>query len=167
MADEADVSGVEEKPKKNILLLLFMAVNLGAIGFGAFLVYSSTIGYKAPRMVEEKEMLSLIEERDNKEFESIMFSMDQFNVNLSGLPRRKLRIEMHLEMLDKEGFEEVMTLKAESRDAIIRLLGSKTFADIESIQGKLFLKDQVATTLNKYMKMGVVKDVHFSQFLVQ
>lgn len=165
MSEEAQPGGSGQS--KKVMLILFFAVNLAVLGLGAFMVYNATIGFEPPQMVEEKAMASLIQERESKAFESVLYSMDEFTVNLTGLPHRKLRIEMHLEMLDSEGFEEVMSLKAEARDAIVRLLGGKSFADIESIQGKLFLKDQIATTLNKYMKSGVVKDVYFSQFLVQ
>ena len=70
-------------------------------------------------------------------------------------------------MLDKDGFEEVVRNSPAARDSIVRILNSKTYDDIETIQGKLFLKDQIAVTLNRSLDEGVVKDVYFGEFLVQ
>ena len=61
-------------------------------------------------------------------------------VNLAGEPKRTVRIEVNLEMLGREGFEEVMTTdnRARIRDKVVRLLNEKNFNEIETLQGKLF-----------------------------
>jgi flagellar FliL protein len=99
--------------------------------------------------------------------------MDKFTVNLAGDPlrdpKRTIQLEVNLEMLNKEGFEEVINndKRARARDRVIQLLGSKSFAELDNIQGKLFLKDQIASELNKILDKGVVKDVYFTSFVVQ
>ncbi|RYZ69321.1 MAG: hypothetical protein EOP05_15020 [Proteobacteria bacterium] len=70
-------------------------------------------------------------------------------------------------MLDKDGFEEIVRNSPAARDAIMRILNRKSFDDVETIQGKLFLKDQISVALNEAMKAGVVKDIYFNEFLVQ
>ncbi len=57
--------------------------------------------------------------------------------------------------------------RAIARDKIVRVLNDKNFNDLESIQGKLFLKDTIAMEVNSILKEGVVKDVFFSDFVVQ
>jgi len=93
--------------------------------------------------------------------------MPAFTVNLAGSPQRLIRVEMTFEMLDKDGFEEIVRNSPRARDEIVRILNAKTFDDVETIQGKLFLKDQIAVALNQSMKSGVVKDIFFNEFLVQ
>ena len=72
-------------------------------------------------------------------------------------------------LLGKEGFEEVMEPenRAKARDRIVRMLNEKNFTDLDSIQGKLFLKDKIAGEVNGILRRGVVKDVFFSDFVVQ
>ena len=148
--------------------LLLAVLNLSAMGGGGFLIYKSTLGFERPSIREEivfEEMERESETAD--ETQALLFSMDKFTVNLTGSPRRVMQIEMSLEMLDKEGFEEVVTLGPQARDAIVRILNGKEYLDVETIQGKLFLKDQIALALNEHLTKGVVKDIYFSEFLVQ
>ena len=93
--------------------------------------------------------------------------MDPFNTNLEGVPRRLVRMEVNLEMLDQEGFEEVITKSPQARDSIMRLLNGKTFNDVETVQGKLHLKNQIMGDLNAFLEKGIVKNVYFTEFVVQ
>ncbi|MCM2282054.1 MAG: flagellar basal body-associated FliL family protein [Bdellovibrionaceae bacterium] len=151
-----------------ILTLLLAVLNLGVMGGGGFLIYKSTLGFERPSIREDVVMEELKKDRESEDnAEAILYTMDPFTVNLNGSPRRVIRVAVSLEMLDKEGFEEVVTLGPSARDAVVQILNGKEFKDVETIQGKLFLKDQIAVTLNSHLKSGVVKDVFFNDFLVQ
>lgn len=150
-----------------LLLPLFLLLNLGALGTGLYLVFVNTVEFEPPKIVEEHEKELLSKALEEMESDVVLYNMDQFTVNLAGFPSRAIRLEMSLEMLDTKGFEDVVRLGAESRDSIVKILNAKRFADIETIQGKLFLKDQIATTLNGFLKEGVVKEVYFTYFAVQ
>jgi flagellar FliL protein len=93
--------------------------------------------------------------------------MAPFNTNLDGVPRRLVRVELSLEMMDEEGYEEVIGIVPQARDSIMRILNSKSFSDIESVQGKLHLKNQVVADLNASLHKGVVKNVYFNELVVQ
>ncbi|MBX2988964.1 MAG: flagellar basal body-associated FliL family protein [Bdellovibrionaceae bacterium] len=165
----------QQAPKKSlnmglILSLAFALVNLGAMGGGAYLVYASTIGWQNPTITEndlrtEEEKLA----EANRSLDPFIYTMDKFTVNLDGEPRRTIRVEVNLEMLAKDGFEEVINTenRAKARDRIVRILNEKNFSDLETIQGKLFLKDRIALEVNGLLRDGVVKDVFFSEFVVQ
>lgn len=160
------------KPKKNmgmILQIAFAAINLSAMGYGSFLVYASTIGWTNPSITEEASEKVMAAESEGESMGPLVFTMDKFTVNLGGEPKRTILLEVNLEMLGKDGFEEVMTSdsRAKARDRIVRLLNDQSFSDLESIQGKLFLKDKIAYEVNSVLHTGVVKDVFFSNFLVQ
>lgn len=182
MAENKDSN---EKPKKSlpikaIIQSVMIALNLGVIGFGLFLTYQSTLGWQPVTLTEQQ----LLDERKKKEelakaktgeldseqaLGPLIYTLDKFTVNLAGEPKRSIRIEVNLEMLSKDGFEEVIHSdnRAKARDQIVRILNDKSFSEIETIQGKLFLKDRIAMELNGLLNEGVVKDVYFSEFVVQ
>jgi flagellar FliL protein len=166
----------EEKKEENkkslnmglIMKIAFVVANLSVTGGGVYLVYASTLGWHSPSITEET-MLSEMSSLTDEELAPYIYTMDKFNVNLGGEPKRTIRVEVNLEMLAKDGFEEVMNTesRARARDRIVRLLNDKSFSDLESIQGKLFLKDQIAQEINSVLKTGVVKEIFFSDFVVQ
>lgn len=155
------------KDFKKILTYVFMVVNLGVLGAGSFLVYKSTLG------VEYKQISNAQAERELASFEAslhgdpVLYSMAPFNTNLDGVPRRLIRVQMSLEMLDDEGYEEIIGITPQARDEIMRILNAKTFNDVETVQGKLHLKNQIISELNSTLKKGVVKNVYFSELVVQ
>ncbi len=169
-----DAAGTKKLPMGMILQIAFAVTNLAITGLGVFWVYSATIGWHAPSITETQLAEQRAAEEASLEHEGegtgpLIYTMDKFTVNLSGEPKRSIRIEVNLEMLGKDGFEEVINNdnRAKARDRIVRILNDKTFGELESIQGKLFLKDRIATELNGILDKGVVKDVYFSEFVVQ
>ncbi len=168
---EAKEAQAPQKPKNLGMILqgIFALVNLSVMGLGVYLVYASTIGWHNPSISEEDaqgELSSLAEAEDAG---PLIYTMDKFTVNLGGEPKRTIRLEVNLRMLAKDGFEEVMEPdnRAKARDRIVRVLNEKAFSDLESIQGKLFLKDKIAMEINTILRRGIVKDVFFSDFVVQ
>lgn len=101
--------------------------------------------------------------------DSFIFTMDPITVNLGGDAKRMIKIIVNLVMLGEDGFEEVMDpdVKVKARDKIIRILNEKTFDDLESIQGKLFLKDEIIRSMNSILNRGIVKDLYYSDFVIQ
>ena len=152
---------------KKIMSFAFIAFNLVVLGGGAFTVFTQTLG------VEEKALSNAQAERDLASFEEtlrgdpVLFTMSPFNTNLEGVPRRLIKMEVSLEMMDEEGYEEVIGIVPAARDSIMRILNAKTFTDVESVQGKLFLKNQIVAELNSSLKKGVVKNVYFNELVVQ
>lgn len=159
------------KPKNMGLILtaVFAGLNLGVLGGGAYLVYASTMAWESPKITEEELSTEMASKSEDERYAPYIFTMDKFTVNLDGEPKRSIRLEVSLQMLGKEGYEEIMSpdSRAKARDKIVRVLNDKTFSELESIQGKLFLKDTIAMEVNGILKEGVVKDVFFSDFVVQ
>lgn len=166
---EQKPSGQPASPGKAGKLAFFalLAVNLIANGIGTLLVYKSTIGYQYPSVSEEQVESETTAHKDQNKSQPVLYTMDPLVVNLAGTPQRAIRMAVSLEMLDQDGFEEIMAMGSRSRDMIVRILNQKTFSDVETLQGKLFLKDQIALALNSSLKSGVVKDVYFTDFVVE
>jgi flagellar protein FliL len=169
MASEKQEQQAKPKNMGMILTAIFAVLNLGVLGGGAYLVYASTMGWQSPKITEEALEKEMDSKSEDERYAPYVFTMDKFTVNLDGEPKRSIRLEVSLQMLGKEGYEEIMSpdSRAKARDKIVRVLNDKTFNELESIQGKLFLKDTIAMEVNSILKEGIVKDVFFSDFVVQ
>jgi flagellar FliL protein len=158
-------------PVKNlgaIIQMVAAVLIIAGTGSGAYLTYVSTLGWNSPQITEDQLARSVASTTEDIK-EPFIYTMDKFTVNLGGEPKRTIRIEVNLEMLGKEGFEEVINVenRAKARDSIVRILNEKSFGDLESIQGKLFLKQSIASEVNGLLRQGIVKDIYFSEFVVQ
>ncbi|MES3036510.1 MAG: flagellar basal body-associated FliL family protein [Bdellovibrionota bacterium] len=174
----------KEEKKFNVALIGkigFIVFNFAILGLGSYWTYMGTLGWKKPTITEAsvREMLrkpaSEAAKADpnapdaNAEPDPFVYTMDKFVVNLGGEPKRTIQLEVNLEMLGEDGFEEIMESdnRAKARDRIVRLLNGHSFQELETIQGKLFLKDKIAFEINSLLNQGIVKDVYFSDFVVQ
>ena len=164
----AAATGGPKRDMQKMVALGLAVLNLAAAGAGLGLTYKATLGWERESITEESAIEALKKARENEGVrESILYTLPTFTVNLDGQPSRILRVELTLDMLDKDGFEEVVKNSPAARDAIVRILNGKTYDELETIQGKLFLKDQISVSLNQNLELGVVKDVYFSEFLIQ
>ncbi len=97
-----------------------------------------------------------------------MYPLDTFTVNLlSESGRRYLKVEMNLEINGEELAMELDSKGAVIRDVIIRLLSSKSLEEISTAKGKDKLKSQIVDQLNMRMRDGRIKNVYFTDFVVQ
>lgn len=150
-----------------MMKLIFVGINVGSMCVGLGLVFMATMGGASPVIKEEQEIKKLEEAREARDSAPYIYTMDKFTVNLDGYPRRIVQAEINLELLDKTGYEEVIRLGSKGRDAVVRILNGKQFDDIETLQGKLRLKEQISTTLNDLMVDGVVKNIYFTELIVK
>lgn len=152
---------------KKVIAALLVTINFAVLGIGTYWVYISTIGFHPVALTESKMRApaNLAEKFDKA---PMVYTMDQFVVNLSGLPKRTIRLQINLDMIGPEAFQEIMDFenRAKARDKIVRILNDKTFDDLETIQGKLFLKDKIVEEVNKTLNRGLVKDVYFTDFIM-
>jgi flagellar protein FliL len=152
---------------QKILLGVLVLLNLVTVVGGGVAVYMLKSGGSAPAITEEKESSALSADREIRGDKPVLFTFDPFTINLDGRPRKLVRTTIQLEMLSEEGFEEAVDLTPVERDQIVKILNTKKFEDIETIQGKLFLKDQIMTAMNGILHKAMVKEVYFNEFIVQ
>jgi len=98
----------------------------------------------------------------------ILQPLKPFIVNLvDPMGKRYLKITMTME-LDKEGLKrEVEAKMPQIQDAILILLSSLTFDDVRTVEGKMRLRGQIISRCNTLVTTGKVKNVYFSEFVVQ
>ncbi len=152
---------------KKIITIVGLVINFSVLGLGTYWVYISTLGYESPRVTETalREPANLKEKFGEA---PMIYTMDKFTVNLSGVPKRTIRLQINLDMVSPVAFQEIMDFeyRAKARDKIVKILTEKTVDDLETIQGKLFLKDKIVAEVNQIMDRGLVKDVYFTDFVM-
>lgn len=170
MADSNQApAGEGSKKVQNLLKMGFIVLNLSVTGGGLYLAYKGTIGWEAPVYSDQEARERLQAEQAELEKLPLIFTLESFKANLSDTPVRAVEIELSVEMMNRLGYEELVDgdNQAKIRDEILRIIQGKSYDDIATVQGKLFLKDQFAEALNKVLQRGIVKDVFFSQFKIE
>ncbi len=98
----------------------------------------------------------------------ILYTLEPFTVNLGHLESdRVVQVELNLEMQDEKSYEEVVSKSALVRDTIVKVLAQRDHMELATVQGKLFLKDDLSTEINKQLNYGLIKGVYFTRFIVQ
>lgn len=95
------------------------------------------------------------------------FSVGDFTANLSGpASANYVKVNVNFEY-DKDVDEEELKLrKPQFRDKIISLLNSKKPADLQNLEGRNHLKEELKTVLNGSLSKGKIEGVYFSTFII-
>jgi flagellar FliL protein len=185
--DEQPAEGGEKK-KSNLLLIIIIVVLVLVLVIGGVVAAlmmgnhdaEAEAGHGAKTEVAADEHAAEADAADTEHGEEaahgggdqtevgLMYPLDIFTVNLlSESGRRYLKVEMNLEIEGEELSPELEQKKPVFRDIIIRILSSKSLEEISTIKGKEKLKEQIVSELNTRLKDGKVKNVYFTDFVVQ
>ena len=94
--------------------------------------------------------------------------LDTFIVNLADKGgERYLRVSMNLELEKEETVEVVGKILPKIRDAILMILPTKKYEDIGTVEGKSALRNEMLTKINELMKPEKIKNIYFTEFVVQ
>jgi flagellar protein FliL len=151
-----DPEGSQEKKKSSLLKLIILVVLLAALGGGGFFAYLKF--FKGGAHEENQPQVE----------QSVSQEMGTFLVNLTDPGgKRYLKVTMQFEITGAKVGTELAKRNIEVRDMIILLLSSKEYEEIGSASGKMTLKKELITRLNKMLHDGQVKEIYFTEFLVQ
>jgi flagellar FliL protein len=159
MAEEKEEvkDGEEEKPKKSKLKLIIIGVLLLLLSLGGYFGYSK---YKKSNEnpTEKEEQMSII------------VPLKSFVVNLfdkRGIGKRYLKISMELEVDKEEDRTKVENNIPRLRDTVLILLSSQTLKEINTMEGKLELKNAIVLRMNQILGNKTVRRIYFTEFVVQ
>lgn len=153
----------EEKKKKSpkllIIILVVVGLLLGGGGFFAWkMFFSKKDGHakeEAPKKVEDLKIGG-------------DYPLESLIVNLADPGgKRYLKVTIHFELSKPELREEVDQRKPQVQDMLITLLSSKNYEEIGSVVGKKVLRQEILSIVNSKLKLGEVKDVYFTEFVIQ
>jgi len=99
---------------------------------------------------------------------SNIYPLEPFIVNIyDGQELRYLKVKIEMEMGGAGVKPEIDARLAPIRDSILVLLSSKTLQDIQDVQGKNQLKEEIMGAINKNVPPGKITKVYFTDFVVQ
>jgi flagellar FliL protein len=97
-----------------------------------------------------------------------MVEIKEFIVNIiSEEGTHYVKASLTLELNDEAAQEEVDKRMPQIRDAVLLLIGNKTFEELQDLQGKKQLKAEIKSKINSFLKTGRVKHVYLTDFVVQ
>ncbi len=178
--DESLEEGGEEKKKKGLPLKLII-IALGGVlilGGGGYFGYKFFLAKpKKPAVAEESQGGPVKEAEAEKAPEAekkkappsgVVYPLDPFIVNLADpVGNRYLKVRLALDLGKGEIQPEVEAKIPQLRDAILLLLSSKTFGEINTVEGKLKLRSELLHRINQNLTTGRVTTLYFTEFVVQ
>ena len=178
MAEEEELEGkeAEGKKKKPLLLIIVAAVVLlGGGGAGAYFMLGQG---DAEAAVDETAITGSTGSDDAGDAlaaagEAYYFSLDPpFIVNFSGTSRARF-LQVSIEGLTRDSTvkEDITKHLPQVRNNLVLLLSSKTYEELNSMEGKAGLRKQVLKEIQKILESETgkegVEDVYFTSFVMQ
>ncbi|MBF0453297.1 MAG: flagellar basal body-associated FliL family protein [Magnetococcales bacterium] len=165
MAEEAEQEEASGGGGIMKLVIPIVALLIGA-GGGFYLGGSMT-----EQSIQEAEKLEPKAEPVNKDPNSMvgeMFKLDPFVVNLNE-PRgnRYLKTTIQLEMDSEALMAELERRNAQLQDVILSLLTSKSSKELQALEGKFRLREELLSRINALLVNGIVTRVYFTEFVIQ
>ena len=139
-----------------LIVLGSAVIILGAGGFFGWKWYS---GKKAAGETNQKQKKA-----------SLVLPLKSFIVNLiddTGSGKRYLKVTMELEVRGEDKKGNVENNLPALRDAILLMLSSQAFKDVNTLEGKLELKQALLVRMNQVLGEGFIERVYFTEFVVQ
>ena len=173
MPEAQEMEAPKEKKKGGKLKWIIIGVILLAVlGGGGWFAYTKFLAGPPADQAESadgaegKKSAEVGEEGEPKDTQLV--SLQSFVVNLADpLGRRYLKLTLDVEVRDAKASEELTKEEPKVRDAVILLLSSKTFADLQSYESKLELKNEIVERLGQIIGESKVLRVYFTEMVIQ
>ncbi len=150
------------------LMVMIAAVLVLLLAGGAawyFLVYKKA---EAARQAEASKAAAIAKTVPEEAQIGPMVEIKEFVVNIIGQDvSHYVKASMSLELDREATLDEVNKRMPQIRDAILLLIGNKTYEELQDIQGKNQVKAEVKSKINSFLKTGKVNNVYLTDFVVQ
>ncbi len=176
----ARAEGVEPEGKKGSkkMLMILLILVLVILGVAGFIVFKFVLAPKDMTVqdgidinVDGADTGEAVANRRNAPTAAgVTISLESFVVNLTDpAGNRYLKLALAVDVP-----EENVDLQAEIdkripmiRDIVIASLSAKTYEEISTSQGKVFLKQELVRRINSILSSGRINDVYITEFVVQ
>lgn len=154
---------------KNPLLVILVILNTlicAGIGYVQFLDHQKVIDEQSIKDLIAVAMKSHLNREEQlsgegKEESGVLFPLDKFITNLAvgDGGRKYLRMRLVLKFSRNSNEEEFQARKPQIRDTILSILNSKRPEDLLKPEGKKYLKEEIKSSINKFLIDGDVIDI--------
>lgn len=158
------------KDKKKLFIIIGAAVSaLLVIGVAGWLFVGPSKAEKGPAQEKGK---SEAKAEGGKAGEgaaaSTTYPLEPFIVNIyDGQEIRYLKVKVEFELANPQAKGDLDVKVAPLRDAILILLTTKTMQEVQDLQGKNQLREQILAAVSKIIPPSKVTKVYFTDFVVQ
>ncbi|MEO5338972.1 MAG: flagellar basal body-associated FliL family protein [Magnetococcus sp. MYC-9] len=169
MAEEAEKEEKGSGGGGGLLKIIIPVVAL-LLGGGGGYFYGNSVGSK--KAEEEKvlqpEPKAAEVAKDATAMVGDMYKLEPFVVNLNE-PKgsRYLKATIQLEMSTSELKSELDRRAAQMQDVILALLTSKSFQELQALEGKFRLREELLSRINALLVNGTITRVYFTEFVIQ
>ena len=167
MAAEKDPpQAAEPVPKKKSKMIFFIILGVGILflGGGGFFAYTKFLAHKP----EVEETADQGAKKDAAPVIGEMLVMEPFVVNLADPKgKRYLKVKIELELESKEAVDKATKVSPKLRDMVIMMLTSLGFEEIMTPEGKIRVRDELLERFNEIMRPDHIKNIYFTEFVVQ
>lgn len=149
-----------QEPKKSKFKLIIIVVAVLLLGGGGYFGWS---------MYQQKPDEALSETEEEAKV-PVIHPLQSFIVNLAdkkGMGKRYLKVTMEVEVENEKNRVKVENNTPQIRDTVLLLLSSKQINEINTMEGKLDLKQALLSRMNRITGEGIIKRIYFSEFVVQ
>lgn len=163
--DQQDTEeGTKKKGKLKWILLALLLLILGGAGYFGYTYFLGGDGQEEEKQEETPEEAAPEVDPDKTQ----IVDLEPFVVNLNDpLGRRYLRTTLKVEVIDSQAAQDVEKHMARVRDSIILLLSSKSYSQLDTMEKKIRLRNEIVERLNQFIGQGRVVRVYFSEFVIQ
>ncbi|WP_028585483.1 flagellar basal body-associated FliL family protein [Desulfogranum mediterraneum] len=152
--------------KKKLIIIIAAAVIL-LIGAGAA-AYFLFLKKDPPPEEEANEQVEMIQPALDDAEIGPMVNIEEFIVNIIGNDSAHyVKASLTLELSNEQVMEEANKRMPQIRDAVLLLIGNKTFEELQDLQGKKQVKAELKSKLNSFLQSGKVKNIYLTDFVVQ
>ena len=166
MAEETKEQEQQKGGKKKLIIILVLVLLL--LGGGGAAAYKFLVLDKQQEQKKEKKAEKIVDEIKNIEDIGVQFDVGTFIVNLQDRDAdRYLKITIVLDVQDEKIKAELEKRLPQVKDAITTLLFTKTSNDLRTPEGIEELKEEILKRVNAILPIGGVKNVYFTDFVIQ
>lgn len=148
------------------MLILLVALLAAGAGAGSGIA----IGKKSVQFSKSGAQKSSFDEEAVPAIKSLMPLGESLVLNLADKDSHAyLRVGVQLGLANEANSKsgEVLDITPIARDSMVAIFSSKTSDELLSVEGKAKAKDELKSELRRRLPQQVVKEVYFTEFLVQ
>lgn len=149
--------------KKRLFIFLGPLVALVLAGALVYILKPPFLSHLLPNYAGAKTE----KDRPKKE-KGFLYKMDPLIVNLADKETlHYLKIKIDLESMEEKPNEEFEKRIPQIRDHILLLLSTKERLELMNAEGKNKLRKEIREKVNNLLKNFKIKDIYFTEFLIQ
>ncbi len=155
--------------KLMIIMMGLLVLLMVAIGGGLFMMWSkvSALDQTVNPPIQDESQEAIKEESEEAKIRPV-FPLESFIANLADPGgNRFLRATMELELENDDLTKEMEKRLPQIRDCILMILPTRTYQDIQTVEGKIALRTEIIAKLNVILKKEAITNIYFTEFVTQ